>query len=221
VKTLLYHTPAFVFKTLLCFVATFFMSLVGLPMVAVALLAGTRDIPQTATRFIESDGVWVLRRLKPFFLFWDNPFDGALGDSHGDWNRITIEKYGLPASSFFSMWLWLAVRNPANYFGRFVLGIDAKDYRYKLLGGVQEVSETKHGWQFILATHKTTGKHVYALMFSYPWWFNPKRVFYGAFGHKLQMGLGNLTAESNIRDRLVGVVARVNPYKNIESKLNT
>ena len=30
------------------------------------------------------------------------------------------------------MWLWLAVRNPANYFGRFVLGIDAKDYRYKL-----------------------------------------------------------------------------------------
>ncbi len=216
-KTLLWHIPAFVFKTLICFIATAFMSLVGLPMVAVALLAGTRNFPETVTRFVESSGFWELRRLKPFFLFWDNPFDGALGDSYGDWNRIRNGE----ARSFFSMWLWLAVRNPANYFGRFVLGIDAKDYRYKLLGGVQEVSETKHGWQFILATHRTTGKHVYSLKFSYPWWFNPKRVFYGAFGYKLQMGFGNLTAESNIRDRLVGVVARVNPYKNIESKLNT
>ena len=57
VKTLLWHIPAFVFKTLICFIATAFMSLVGLPMVAVALLAGTRDIPQTATLSSNLPGV--------------------------------------------------------------------------------------------------------------------------------------------------------------------
>ena len=54
------HIPAFVFKTLLCFVATIFMSIVGVPVVAVALLAGTRDFHETAALFVESDGVWVL-----------------------------------------------------------------------------------------------------------------------------------------------------------------
>jgi len=185
-------------------------------MVVVALLFGTNDQPETAKQFTKSPGTWTLRRLKKPFLLWDNMFDGVLGDSTGDWNRIVLARYGLPATSFLAMWEWLAVRNPANYFGRIILGIDAKDYIYELLGGIQEVSETKHGWQFILATHKITGKRRYCLRFSYAWWFNPKRVFYGVYGHKLQMAHANLTAESNIRDRSVGIVSRLNPYKGLK-----
>lgn len=205
------HLLRLVIQTAVNLVLTMAVTALGLPMVAIGLLCGTRDYPETAKDFTKSNGKWVLRRLKIPFLPWDNQFDGMLGDSAGDWNNICLAKDGRSCESLLSMWKWAALRNPANFFGRIMLGIDVLDYKFELLGGRFFVSETSPGWQFIMATHIETGKRKYCLRFCHKW--NDERVLYGIFGYKLSMEQEFVTADSNFRDRLVGTVARINPWK--------
>jgi len=218
-KTWLYHIYIFlhfISTTIFNFFISTVVTILGLPIVALALLCGTIDDDSTGSVFSKSQGMWKLRRLQKPFLWWDNIYDGALGDSAGDWNRICLERDGKPATAFSSMWKWLAIRNPANYFGRIILGLDVSEYNFELVAGAFDVTERKHGWQFIIAHHKITGRLFYCLRFSYPWWFNSKRVFFGWFGHKLSMYQQLVTKDSHPRDRFVGSVCRINPFKQIK-----
>jgi hypothetical protein len=199
-----YFVVHFISTTIFNFFVSTLVTLIGLPIVALALLCGT----------VEDDTG--LRRLRRPFLWWDNIFDGALGDPGGDWNRLCLERDGKPATAFSSMWKWLAIRNPANYFGRVILGLDVSEYNFELVAGAYDVTEKKHGWQFIIAHHKITGRLFYCLRFSYPWWFNHKRVFFAWFGHKLSMNQQSVTKESPLRERLIGSVCRINPFKQIK-----
>jgi hypothetical protein len=205
------HVARFVAQTLINFVMTMIMTIIGFPAVAIGLMFGTTDSPETALAFTKSPGTWVYRRLKRPFLWWDNPFDGMLGDSEGDWNRICLKNDGRPCTAFLSMWKWAALRNPANYFGRIVLGIDVLFYDFELLGGQWYVSERTPGWQFIMTTHINTGKRKYCLRFCHRW--NDDRVLFGMFGYKLSMEQASVTLDRHLRDRIVGTVARINPWK--------
>jgi len=212
---IIYYILHFIISTTVNFILSSVITILGLPIVALALLCGTVDDNTTGSAFSKSHGVWKLRRLHRPFLWWDNIYDGALGDSAGDWNRICLEQDGKPAIAFTSMWKWLALRNPANYFGRHILGLDVSEYNFRLLAGNYDVTEKNHGWHFIIAQHRVTGRLFYCLRFSCAWWFNPKVIFTGWFGHKLTMHQQFVTKQSHPRDRFIGSVCRLNIFKKI------
>lgn len=99
---------------------------------------------------------WRLIRLPAWALPWDNIKDGVLGDKRfhywkeGDQFPALIED-----SPYLKALYWLAVRNPANYFSRFLRGIGCPvdQCTVILLAGVELVrpSVGAYGWQFVKA----------------------------------------------------------------------
>ena len=93
---------------------------------------------------------WLLERLPKFLLWWDNSVDGFRGDTRGWWDffceeqvffglmpvlrniakkipfvKKTLFPYNrLNSNDYISKVWWGVVRNPANYFKRFVITRD-------------------------------------------------------------------------------------------------
>lgn len=87
------------------------MILLGLVVVPLALPWRRR---QRCTRrpFTQAEGSWELVTLPRWAWLWSNDRDGALGDKRGWWHKNA--PLGLGADHWFSMFWWLAIRNPAN-----------------------------------------------------------------------------------------------------------
>lgn len=108
-------------------------------------------------RTVESDrgglgwAGWHLVRLPWWAYPWDNPRDGALGDTQGrywlrdapDWLR----------GRFTKMWWWLAFRNPCNAWSRFIRpnGVDVRTLVITLFAGDWAVRKgDRTAWQFVV-----------------------------------------------------------------------
>lgn len=106
--------------------------------------------------------------------WWDNIYDGMWGDKRGWWNWYTGD-----CRTFLSMWLWNGVRNPANYFGRHIKGIDMARMTVVKLAGADVVIEEPgvSNWQFLVATDRINGRQYHRLFCSWAWWFKPEKGF--------------------------------------------
>ncbi|SEC74774.1 hypothetical protein SAMN05421553_1376 [Pseudomonas anguilliseptica] len=81
--------------------------------------------------FSQAPGDWLLILLPAWAWLWSNDRDGAAGDKRGWWHLNA--PFGLGAFHWFSMFWWLAIRNPANnprFSPLFGCPVTECDYRY-------------------------------------------------------------------------------------------
>ena len=78
---------------------------------------------------------WSLYRLPKWALFWDNPEDGVLGDDSLRWWLRDCPTGD--ARDWKCRYIWIAIRNPANYTKRILLGCDIRKYSYFGYGGLR------------------------------------------------------------------------------------
>ena len=145
-------------------------SLFGLLLAAVAALTskhGPNSFGEVQQRhrqkYIDSgsSGLWAYYASRmPFIKWWSNYEDGDLGESSGKWSASCKGK----ERSLWNRYRWLALRNPFNRGKRTI------PFFHCLVGdctlahyGDYTVSDKTgvSGKQFVIATHKTTGKKYY------------------------------------------------------------
>ena len=192
------------------------------PVRVVLILLGLLVVP-LALPFVQSAGPWVpftqapgnwrLVTLPAWAWLWSNDRDGALGDKRGWWHLNAL--FGLGAYHPFSMFWWLALRNPANNM-RFtpLLGcpVTECDYRY---WGDENVEDRpgQGGRRFLLATHKRTGRRYYG--FYSVWQWSATRAVVVQVGFK---GEPKDWAEDYTSDpsrQWAGITFEINPLKDI------
>jgi len=103
-----------------------------LTIVGVIALLFTDDSLKDKTYLLNPDReeYW-LRQLPKWAKWWNNPIDGTLGDDNFRWASRDIP-FGLKNTSFLGQFWWMAIRNPFNYFKRFILGCDVRKKKKKL-----------------------------------------------------------------------------------------
>lgn len=184
--------------------------LAGLVVVAIAL-PFRHVVEGSARRFTQFPGTWALVRLPFWALWWDNAFDGALGDKRGWWHNETGD-----CRKFWSMYKWLALRNPANYFGRNILGIDVLGCKVEKLGGVDHPREATgvRCYQYLKATLADgSGVRSFKACYAYP--FAPNYGLTVYVGYKVNLDSGSVTPDSSDADRYKGFAFRINPFKSL------
>lgn len=132
--------------------------------------------------FTQAPGNWCLIKLPAWAWIWSNDRDGALGDKRGWWHLNA--PFGLGAHHWFSMFFWLALRNPANnmrFTPWFGCPVAECDYRY---WGDENVEDRpgQGGRRFLLATHMQTGRRYYG--FYGVWQWSPTRAVVIQIGFK-------------------------------------
>ena len=165
--------------------------------------------PRTYTKYPEH-GTWKRIRLPRWALWWDNPYDGLLGDKRGWWANRCRES-DRTEYNFLSMYIWSALRNPANYFSRKVTGCDVSDCVIKRVAGNVDyvnryiVKDTTH-WQ-VLDAVDSKGRHYPRLMTLIPW--SKKYCIEINIGWKLELKQNGRPKDGDEQDRLIGNTIRV------------
>jgi len=177
------------------------MILLGLPVVWFALPKSSGSGELKPFSQFPQYGSWRLVRLPSWALWWDNAFDGMLGDKRGWW----ANECGGLHNEYFNMWKWAAIRNPANFFSRNVCGVDVS----QLL--ISEV--TKGTSWFVLRGVDKSGKVYPRFYLEYP-------IFktYGVMidiGWKIKLDHNNVQPESPEKDRIKGIVFVGSPWKEL------
>ena len=165
----------------------------------------------------KTDGTneWWLRTLPSWAKWWNNPIDGFLGDDSYRWASRDIP-FGWKNTSFLGMFWWGAIRNPLNYFKRFVISCDVRECSYELLQGQEYVRDdiTNQGYQFLKATRRYDGKAYYRI---YGVWQ------YGQSSRAFVLEIGNKFDKSHFSEDYTGREYKafkgftfvINPYKEI------
>ena len=185
------------------------MILLGLPVVWFALpyQIGPRDT-QRFTQYPER-GWWGLWRLPAWALWWDNAFDGMLGDKRGWWANECKGEH----TSRYNMWRWAALRNPANYFSRNVCGVDVSTLSIALIksGGVAE-SAPYRGW-YLLKGMDSKGRVYPRLYMEFAIHGNKGLML--DFGWKIKLSHNGTPSDAPEKDRIKGIVFVVSPWKEL------
>jgi hypothetical protein len=150
------------------------MILLGLFIVALA-------IPFRVDGVSVSDGRPILN-LPKWAYPWGNDYDGLLGDKRLWW--AANAPWGIDYKSFLGMYLWTAIRNPANNMRMFPLWsapITGSMITYKGDYTVED-KPGMDGWQFVTVENK--GKKWYGLYFVRPW--NNTHAFVVRVGFKVK-----------------------------------
>lgn len=186
---------------MLCALIQLPVMLLGLPLVAIGI-PFRRDA-------VNEEGRPIVR-LPRWLLPWDNAVDGLLGDKRGYY-----ADYTKGWNPYFAMWWWAAIRNPANYFKRFILACDVSRCRTYLLKGQAYVRDDLNsmGWQLLEAVGNGRSYYHFYLVRR---WFNTKRAIVIQLGFKF--GLGDehedYTGERSYK-RFKGFTFEVAPIKKI------
>ena len=182
----------------------------------------------TAVEFTQHPNkYWFLVSLPEFAWPWDNDGDGARGDKRGwywtlYWSPIVLPSkvqewlinFGIVPPIFylpdcFKYYWWLAIRNPANNFKRFIMGFDIRTATIVTLLGQDFVRDDfrSTGWQLVKAGNRYHFYLVYR---------------YGDSNNALVIELGNkFRVEHNGQEYerehkyFKGFTFEINPYKDI------
>lgn len=111
------------------FVVRILMTLIGIPLIPLAMLWRTTT-PSTRPHSWDD---WKLVNLPKWAWLWDNVRDGAMGDVRGKY--WFIQAPGWATTPFLKMFNWLALRNPVNNFSRWtpILSIDCNGKTIEVL----------------------------------------------------------------------------------------
>jgi hypothetical protein len=108
------------------------------------------DSKKSSTTILSPTDVWWLRTFPKYLRWWDNPVDGTLGDPSFRWASRDIP-FGWKNTSFLGQYWWMAIRNPFNYFKRFIISCDVRKNEIVKIGGQDKVRDDLYntGWQFL------------------------------------------------------------------------
>lgn len=196
---------------LLCQVAGI---LLGLFMVPIGLCFRVKDM-STSKPFtsFNKDREWVYEDLPNWLKPWQNIEDGLRGDHRGWWDANC---FGRDGSKTFNMFWWSAIRNPFNYFKRFVIGCDIRKYVFTKLCGQDYVRDDfdSTGWQVLKAT-PLNGGYIPRYMFYGVWRYgSSSRAMVIQLGNKISLS-HNSKKENDEYDYLKGFTFEINPFKDI------
>ena len=151
-------------------------------------------------------GQWVLIRLPKWALWWDNAYDGMLGDKRGWWaNDCKGEHY-----TRYNMWRWAALRNPANYFSRNVCGVDVSNLTIELVKGT--AFENYRGYELLRGTD-SNGRIYPRFYLEYA--FTATHGLMIDFGYKVKLSHNGTPSDAPEKDRVKGIVAVISPWKEL------
>lgn len=191
-----------ILKAILQFTFLFFSNIVlvltGFIMVAIA-------IPFRVKGYSVSDGREIVNLPKWAWL-WGNDYDGLLGDGRGWWAENTI--FGLPVDSYFCMWWWAAVRNPANnkrLTSWYQVPVVGSTITYKGQYTVED-KPGMGGWQFVKIKHG--GKNSYGFYMVHEW--SLTKAFVVRFGYKVK------PSHAGTNEPAKGFTTKVNLFKAID-----
>lgn len=202
------------FKAFLLALAGLPVTLLGLPLVAIGLRFRV-DHPDTARPFTQfaDRGSWRLVDLPGWLKPWTNQFDGALGDKRGWWANECDGEH----ESYWNMWRWMALRNPANYWSRVITGVDVSRCTIERVKGNADTIIEEPGvsnWQVLKAT-RDDGKTFYRLWIVYAYPFRPDKSLNIDIGWKLKMEHNGTPKDAPIKNRVVGSVFNPGPWKTL------
>ena len=150
----------------------------------------------------------------PEWLKWyQNAEDGLMGDDRGwYWNEYCKSWW----PTWFRMWWWSGIRNPANYLKRNILGVDVREYVITKVAGDDYVRDDldSTGCQILKAEHVHSDKVKYALYWVWLWPFSSTRAIVVQLGPKVKLE-HNGVMYADEWDYLKGVTFEVNPVKDI------
>ena len=197
--------------------------LIGLPITALGLVMVAIGIPfrveylETAAQFTDARfahlGNWMLTRMPRWARWWDNAYDGLLSDKRG-WYADWCIEHGIGYPSFWSMWIWAAIRNPANYWSRNITGCDVTSSTVDVLYGPAVVDESNPGLHMLICTD-AQGRKYPLVEFYYPWPFKPTYGAYGRFGWKIKLAHARTPPGSREQDCVKGSVYRASLWKDL------
>lgn len=187
----------------------FLLALTKLPLFLAGLVIVAVMIPfrktDEATRLPNG---WVFTN---FGTWWGNPFDGLMGDK-----RLDYAKGFKAFPTFWSMWLWAAVRNPVNYWSRLVAGVDVSRCTIHKVWGDDTVVEAPgvRAAQYIVAK-RDDGREFPRLFVVLPWFFKPTHALLIDLGWKVKLSHNGTSPNARLQDRFKGLVFTVSPWKTL------
>lgn len=186
------------------------VTLLGLVLVPIGLMF--KRVMSGRVPFTQYPGEWELVRLPKWLLPWDNTFDGFLGDKRGWWSN-ECEKNGYSCRSLKAMWLWGAVRNPANYWSRVMTGIDvSKCVVHKVAGNCDLPSEKPGAKEWVhLVAHHENGRDYHRFFMS--WSISTSHAVMIDIGWKVKLAHNGMSPDADIKDRIRGSVFTMSPWK--------
>ncbi len=182
------------------------MILLGLPVVWVALPYATLVSTMAPFTQYPERGSWGLIRLPTWALWWDNAFDGMLGDKRGWWANECDGQH----SSQRNKWRWAALRNPANYFSRNVCGVDVSNLTIELVKGT--AFENYRGYELLRGTD-SNGRIYPRFYLEYA--FTATHGLMIDFGYKVKLSHNGTPSDAPEKDRLKGIVMVASPWKEL------
>ena len=143
-----------------------------------------------------SSGKWEYVEPKWKWLWpWGNDEDGYLGEPSGKWSASVDGN----ERSKLNMYMWSAIRNPANNFSRYTswYSCPVNDCVVEHVGtyNLDDNDPVATGSHIVVATHKVTGKKYYTLriVWKYPF---INRVFHVRLGFKIKPSHANSLQEA-------------------------
>lgn len=210
------HWLTWFFKSTGLFLIDIPITLFGLIAVAIGY-PFRREFPDTKKEFTQFPGEWVMVRMPKWLSPWDNEYDGMRGDRRGWWDNYCREKYGVGSDSFKAMYLWTAVRNPANYWSRRLSGVDLANCKIMRLAGNVDVVTEEPGckeWHFLMC-EKPNGSRYYRFFMSWAYDRFPDHGIMIDIGWKFKMEHNNLSADTDDKNRIKGSVYTLSPWKKL------
>lgn len=157
-----------------------------------------------------SSGEWrFMNPTNKLFWFWGNDEDGYWGEPTGKWSASVKGK----ESSLWNMYIWAAIRNPANNFSRFwgPFSCPASEcsFTYKGDYDLNDNAPISEGWNQVTAIHKKTGKkyHAFRLVKKWP---GINKCLHIRLGFKLRPSY-----ITNTPDEPKGWTFRITPFASI------
>ena len=204
-------------KTLLWILKSFALALLGLPVTLLGLvlvplgLLFRREYPETRKPFTQFPGEWMLVRLPSWLLPWDNIYDGFRGDKRGWWDN----NQGGKSASLKSMFLWGAIRNPANYWSRHITGLDISKCVVTKRAGNCDLPDEEPGhrqWVHLVAT-RADGKtfNRFYMSWALPW--DDTHGIMIDIGWKFKLAHNGMSPDAPDKDKIRGSVFTLSPYK--------
>lgn len=169
-----------------------FLVILGLPLVALGLLFKQENF-NTSNPFTQHNKHrdWWHVGLPKFLWIWSNDREGAKGDKRGWWDKNCPTGN---SEDFYSQWIWMAVRNPANNL-RFTPGfsVNLADHNVIILGGKYHVDDDDDGsglgWQFCKVDSGIGYYSFYYLSNPMPDWL--VKIFPSLKDHVFQFRIGH------------------------------
>jgi hypothetical protein len=172
--------------------------------------------PRQYSQFPEH-GRWNRFRLPRWALWWDNPYDGLTGDKRGWWAN-ECRKAGRTEHAFISMYIWSALRNPANYFSRKITGCDVSDCVVYMRAGnaaiIDDTGRSGKSWQWLEAVDGK-GRAYPSLYGVIP--YGKSKMVYFRIGWKINLSHNGTPKDAREQDRFKGNTLRLNFFKDIEN----